>query len=84
MSQATNAEAMERLHKAYQESVNKYFTEICEELYEKKKKEIIVELDKRKTEVILQMVRDISTRYSMQSIGPIIQIEINEKNILQS
>ena len=78
MAIKTGAEAMSALLGAFQESVNKYFAEIAEEMWEQKKKELLEKLDKKKSEVILQMVREISRTYSFDRIGETLRITIDE------
>lgn len=69
---------MEILLKKYEESVNQYFVEVATELFEKRKQEWLKELDSKKTEIILGMVRDISKSYNMRHMGDLVTITINE------
>lgn len=74
-------EAIPRILSLYQDSVNAYFKEVATEMWEKKRNEIIEDLDRKKTEIIVQMVRDISAKYTMSMMGDQVQIIINETKI---
>lgn len=81
MANISGAAAMEKLHAMYKDSVNKYFTEFVSGIFEDYKKKMIQEIDSKKTEIILQMVRDISSAYELQTMGSMVTIRINENSL---
>lgn len=78
MAETTPQLVMQNLLKAIEKDINESFKAYAEELIAKKTKEINDQLEKKKAEIIVNVVRNISQRYNMRSIGDTITIEILE------
>lgn len=66
------------LVKEFEKVVNKYWEEESNKIWEENKARFLADLESKKTETIIKMVREISKRYSIQSMNDNLVITINE------